>query len=66
MPLRDATGTPGPIEDALIGTPVENINEPVEVMRVIHSFDPCLACAVHVLSLKDTTLSLVIKGGFNA
>ena len=63
---RDATGTPGPIEDALIGTPVENINEPVEVMRVIHSFDPCLACAVHVLSLKDTTLSLVIKGGFNA
>jgi hydrogenase large subunit len=63
---RDATGTPGPIEDALIGTPVENINEPVEVMRVIHSFDPCLACAVHVLSLNDTTLSFVIKGGINA
>ena len=63
---RDATGTLGPIEDALIGTPVENINEPVEVMRVIHSFDPCLACAVHVLSLKDSTLSLVIKGGTNA
>jgi hydrogenase large subunit len=63
---RDTTGTPGPIEDALIGTPVENINEPVEVLRVIHSFDPCISCAVHVVSLNDATLSLVIKGGPNA
>jgi hydrogenase large subunit len=46
---KDATGTPGPIEDALIGTPVENVNEPVEVLRVIHSFDPCIACAVHIV-----------------
>jgi hydrogenase large subunit len=63
---RDATGTIGPIEQALIGTPVEDINEPVEVMRVIHSFDPCLACAVHVVRLNDATLSFVIKGGSNA
>ena len=39
----------GPIEKALIGTPVDNINEPIEVVRVIHSFDPCLSCAVHVM-----------------
>ncbi|MDQ7786882.1 MAG: nickel-dependent hydrogenase large subunit [Thermodesulfovibrionales bacterium] len=52
---RDKTGMLGPIEQALIGTPVENVNEPVEVMRVIHSFDPCLSCAVHVVSLNEGT-----------
>jgi hydrogenase large subunit len=46
---RDAAGKRGPIEQALIGTPVKNINEPVEVVRVIHAFDPCLSCAVHVM-----------------
>ncbi len=45
---RDNVGLPGPIEKALVGTPVSNIEEPIEVLRVIHSFDPCLACAVHV------------------
>jgi hydrogenase large subunit len=46
---RDSSGKRGPIEEALIGTPVQNINEPIEVLRVIHSFDPCLSCAVHVM-----------------
>ncbi len=46
---RDANGVLGPIEQALIGTPVADINRPIEVLRVIHSFDPCLACAVHVM-----------------
>ncbi|MHB1457399.1 MAG: nickel-dependent hydrogenase large subunit [Armatimonadota bacterium] len=46
---RDANGKRGPIEQALIGTPVANVDEPVEVMRVIHAFDPCLSCAVHVM-----------------
>jgi hydrogenase large subunit len=46
---RDNNGTLGPIEEALIGTTVENINEPVEVLRVIHSFDPCMSCAVHMI-----------------
>jgi hydrogenase large subunit len=46
---RDATGARGPIEEALIGTPVRNPNEPIEVLRIIHSFDPCLSCAVHVM-----------------
>jgi hydrogenase large subunit len=46
---RDGAGDPGPMEKALIGTPVANVEQPVEVIRVIHSFDPCLACAVHVM-----------------
>ncbi len=45
----DSAGHHGPIEEALIGTPVKNIDEPIEVLRVIHSFDPCLSCAVHVM-----------------
>ncbi len=45
----DSSGHNGPIEEALIGTPVKNVDEPVEVLRVIHSFDPCLSCAVHVM-----------------
>lgn len=39
----------GAIEQALIGTPVADIEQPIEVLRVVHSFDPCLACAVHML-----------------
>jgi hydrogenase large subunit len=50
---RDGANQPGPLEKALIGTPIQNIQEPVEVMRVIHSFDPCLSCAVHVLRPKE-------------
>ncbi|MGE5840443.1 MAG: nickel-dependent hydrogenase large subunit [Deltaproteobacteria bacterium] len=46
---RDSSGTPGPIEQALVNTPVDDADEPVEVLRVIHSFDPCLSCAVHVM-----------------
>jgi len=37
---RDDAGTPGPIEQALIGTPVEDVKNPVNVLRVIRSFDP--------------------------
>lgn len=46
---RDAKGQRGPFEEALIGTPVANIDQPVEILRTIHSFDPCMACAVHVV-----------------
>jgi [NiFe] hydrogenase large subunit/hydrogenase large subunit len=46
---RDAKGQRGPYEAALIGTPVADPNRPVEILRTIHSFDPCMACAVHVL-----------------
>jgi len=45
---RDAQGRRGAWEEALIGTPLANPEQPVEILRTIHSFDPCLACAVHV------------------
>jgi hydrogenase large subunit len=45
---RDDQQKPGPIEKALVGTPVADSKQPIEVLRIIHSFDPCLACAVHV------------------
>lgn len=47
---RDDDDQMGPIEQALIGTPVADITQPIEVLRVIHSFDPCLACSVHMVS----------------
>jgi hydrogenase large subunit len=45
----DTGGINGPMEQALIGTPIINATEPIEALRVIHSFDPCLSCAVHVM-----------------
>ncbi len=46
---RDPMGQRGPYEEALIGTPIADPKKPVEILRTIHSFDPCLACAVHLL-----------------
>jgi len=45
----DGQGFAGPLEQALIGTPILDRDRPVEALRVIHSFDPCLSCAVHVM-----------------
>lgn len=45
---RDAKNQRSSFEEALIGTPVATIEQPVEILRTIHSFDPCLACAVHL------------------
>ena len=55
---RDAAKQRGPYEEALIGTPVADPDQPVEILRTIHSFDPCMACAVHVL---DTDGNEIIK-----
>jgi ferredoxin hydrogenase large subunit/hydrogenase large subunit len=44
---RDDRGVAGPVEQALIGVPVADPANPIEVARVVRSFDPCLACAVH-------------------
>lgn len=46
---RDDHGVMGPVEQALVGVPVQDAARPIEVLRVIHSFDPCLSCAVHVM-----------------
>jgi len=46
---RCAKGIMGPVEEALIGTPIADPKRPLEVLRTVHSFDPCIACAVHVI-----------------
>jgi hydrogenase large subunit len=51
---RDGQGRRGPLEEALIDTPVADADNPVEAGRVIRSFDPCISCAVHVLQ-RDCT-----------
>lgn len=48
---RDKDGVRSAFEASLIGTPISNPKEPLEVLRTIHSFDPCLACSVHVIDL---------------
>ena len=45
---RDPSGQPGPYEAALVGHQLHDPKQPVEILRTIHSFDPCIACAVHV------------------
>ena len=55
---RDAKGVRGPYESALIGTPVADPNKPLEILRTIHSFDPCMACAIHVV---DSNMDEIIK-----
>ncbi len=44
---RDDRGIPGPVEQALVGTPISDHKNPIEATRVVRSFDPCIACAVH-------------------
>jgi len=44
---RDNRGRRGALEEALVGTPVRDRDQPVEILRTIHSFDPCPACGVH-------------------
>jgi hydrogenase large subunit len=56
---RDAGGRRGPYEEALIGTPVANAEQPLEILRTVHSFDPCMACGVHVVDPMRRELSRV-------
>jgi hydrogenase large subunit len=56
---RDAKNQHSSFEAALIGTPVANLEQPVEIIRTIHSFDPCLACAVHLYDPQGKHLSQV-------
>jgi len=46
---RDASGQRGPYEAALLETPVADAEQPLEILRTVHSFDPCMACGVHVV-----------------
>ena len=57
---RDANGKRGPYEEALIGTPIADPEKPIEVLRTIHSFDPCIACGVHVLDAEGNEITQVV------
>ena len=56
---RDPQGNIGAYEAALLGTPMANPEQPLEILRTIHSFDPCLACATHVISPDGQELARV-------
>lgn len=45
---RTADGVRGPLERALLGTPVAHMDHPLEILRAVHAFDPCNACAVRI------------------
>ncbi len=54
---RDANGQKGPYEASLIGIKIENLAQPLEIIRTIHSFDPCIACSVHLIDAKGNKMS---------
>ena len=63
---RDGKGRPGAYEAALVGVKLAKPDEPLEILRTIHSFDPCLACAVHLLDARGReigTYEVVPSGG---
>ncbi|HBW15972.1 MAG TPA: hydrogenase 2 large subunit [Desulfovibrio sp.] len=57
---RCEAGKPSPVEESLMGNPVLDAERPVEVLRTVHSFDPCLACAVHLIHAGDRQVIRVL------
>lgn len=55
---KDSKGVRGPVEKALIGTYINNPKNPVEIGRIVRSFDPCVSCATHVLSNNVSTVNI--------
>ena len=56
---RDSEGVPGPYEASLVGNPVADAEKPLELLRTVHSFDPCIACAVHTVDANGMELTKV-------
>jgi hypothetical protein len=56
---RDERGVPGPYESSLVGNPVADPERPLEVLRTVHSFDPCMACACHMLDASGRRVAQV-------
>ncbi|WP_371375831.1 nickel-dependent hydrogenase large subunit [Sporomusa aerivorans] len=56
---RDADGQHGAFEQSMIDTPVKVADKPLEILRSIHSFDPCLACAAHLFDASGKEVSMV-------
>ena len=59
---RDAKGQRGAYEASLLKTPIADPERPVEILRTVHSFDPCLACAVHVVDSRGRRYAQVKTG----
>lgn len=55
---EDAEGIKGTIEAALIGTPINDINNPIEIGRIARSFDPCVSCATHVQAKDKSSIHI--------
>ncbi len=53
----DAAGKAGPYEASLVGLKIEDPTRPLEVLRIIHSFDPCMSCSVHVMDMNGIEMS---------
>jgi hydrogenase large subunit len=56
----DSRGVPGVIEQALLGTEVQNLENPVEIGRIVRSYDPCISCATHVISNSIRPIEITI------
>ncbi|MGB8930426.1 MAG: nickel-dependent hydrogenase large subunit [Anaeromyxobacteraceae bacterium] len=56
---RDGKDQPGPYEASLVGNPIADPKLPLEALRTIHSFDPCLACAIHTTDVEGQEISRV-------
>jgi hydrogenase large subunit len=56
---RDGKGQMGPYEASLVGNPIADPEKPLEALRTIHSFDPCLACAIHTTDAEGNEVSRV-------
>ncbi|MGL4468004.1 MAG: nickel-dependent hydrogenase large subunit, partial [Plesiomonas shigelloides] len=56
---RNQNDEPGPYEAALVGTPVADPEKPLEVVRTVHSFDPCMSCAVHIVDTRGQQVTEV-------
>jgi len=56
---RDEGGVPGPYEASLVGNPMANPELPLEALRTVHSFDPCLACAIHTVDAGGAEIARV-------
>ena len=54
---KNIDGLRGAYEEALVGIKISDTSKPIEVLKVLHSFDPCLACAVHIIDTKGKNLS---------
>jgi hydrogenase large subunit len=66
---RDEQGQRGAYESSLLNTPVVDPSRPLEILRTIHSFDPCLACAIHVIDAQGRSYTIPSRtqmGGLNA